>query len=278
MVDLELPFTDNGITLYGFPRRQEERQPALLLPRGKRPRRRPSAHRPPGLSRLRRKGGRPGERPHLPRPCVGRIARVRFARRPLVGGPEVRRLGRTGGAVAGSLAVRIVAQGAGAHFGPTAVRDDLRHLRVAVRKPVRGTEAVADLCQGELQVAAGKAFRAVVGSRLSAAAASTRWGRRGTRLRKAVRPCGRSIGRESGAQGQHGHERNNPNSCMAAHTVSNTLQHFRPWRRRGERRTRRTPSSTINGYFLPARRSEESGGRTRSLPVVWPIRRRAGID
>src|ERR1022692_115434 len=54
------------------------------------------------LSRLRRKGGRPGERPHLPRPCVGRIARVRFARRPLVGGPEVRRLGRTGGAVAGS--------------------------------------------------------------------------------------------------------------------------------------------------------------------------------
>src|ERR1035437_7765605 len=36
------------------------------------------------------------------RPCVGRIARVRFARRPLVGGPEVRRLGRTGGAVAGS--------------------------------------------------------------------------------------------------------------------------------------------------------------------------------
>src|ERR1035438_8123535 len=54
-----------------------------------------------------------------------------------------------GGVFRAALAVRIVAQGAGAYFGPTAVRDDLRHLRVVARKPVRGTEAVADLCRSE---------------------------------------------------------------------------------------------------------------------------------
>src|ERR1035441_10629772 len=44
------------ITLYGIARRQEERQPALLLCRRKRPRRWPAPHRPSSLPRHRREG------------------------------------------------------------------------------------------------------------------------------------------------------------------------------------------------------------------------------
>jgi len=67
------------ITLYGLPRRQEERQPALLLRRRERPRGRSSTYRPPSLSRHRREGGCAGQRPYRSRPDFRRFPRFRTA-------------------------------------------------------------------------------------------------------------------------------------------------------------------------------------------------------
>ena len=56
------------ITLYGLARRQEKGQPALLLRRRERPRRRQAPHRSPNLSRHRRTRRRPRQGPHRPVP------------------------------------------------------------------------------------------------------------------------------------------------------------------------------------------------------------------
>src|SRR6516162_2370202 len=81
------------ITLYAKPRRQKERQQTLLLRRPKCPRRRPTPHRPPGLSGHRREAGRNGPRSHRPRSRGGFPARVWFASSSLVGGAAIRGLG-----------------------------------------------------------------------------------------------------------------------------------------------------------------------------------------
>jgi hypothetical protein len=52
------------------------------------------------------------------------------------------------------FAVRVVAQRAGAHAGPPAMRHDFGHLGMVLRKPVRRAEAVINLRSGELQFAA----------------------------------------------------------------------------------------------------------------------------
>src|SRR5205814_40459 len=74
------------ITLYGFARRQAERQAALLLRRGERPRRWPAPHRPPGLSRQCREGRGARQGPHGSRSSFSLVAGVWFARRSLARG------------------------------------------------------------------------------------------------------------------------------------------------------------------------------------------------
>ena len=59
------------------------------------------------------------------------------------------RQSRDAGVFRPALSVRVVAEAAGAHVRPLAVRDDVGHRRVVAGKPVGRTEPVADLRQRE---------------------------------------------------------------------------------------------------------------------------------
>src|SRR5208337_2820808 len=77
---------------YGFPYCQAQEAQTLLLRRRQRPRPGPSAHRPPNLSRQRRKGCRPAQGAHRSASPLRHPPRVGSARSPLVSRPAIWRL------------------------------------------------------------------------------------------------------------------------------------------------------------------------------------------